>query len=84
MQHTLMQQGMDLLIFGMGAVLVFLTLLVIATVIMSRLVTRFFPDPIVAEPSRAVFSARSNAGVDPAVRSAIEKAILLHRARPRR
>ncbi|WP_041523848.1 OadG family protein [Gilvimarinus agarilyticus] len=81
MQDTLMQQGMDLMIYGMGTVLVFLTLLVIATLIMSRFVMRFFPDPVVAEPSRPAPQAARDAGVDPQVRSAIEKAIKLHRAR---
>ncbi|BFM19940.1 OadG family protein [Gilvimarinus japonicus] len=81
MQDTLMQQGIDLMIYGMGTVLVFLTLLVIATLIMSRFVMRFFPDPVVAEPSRPAIQTGRTAEVDPAVRSAIEKAIALHRAR---
>ncbi|WP_049721295.1 OadG family protein [Gilvimarinus polysaccharolyticus] len=81
MQNILLQQGMDLMIYGMGTVLVFLTLLVIATVIMSRFVTRFFPDPIVAEPLRSAPQAGRDVALDPAIRSAIEKAIELHRAR---
>ncbi|WP_339897308.1 OadG family transporter subunit [uncultured Gilvimarinus sp.] len=81
MQDTLMQQGMDLMIYGMGTVLVFLTLLVIATLIMSKLVMRFFPDPVIAETPRPSRQVAAETGVDPAVRSAIEKAIKLHRAR---
>lgn len=81
MQDTLMQQGMDLMIYGMGTVLVFLTLLVIATLIMSKLVMRFFPDPVIAETRRPSRQVAVETRVDPAVRSAIEKAIKLHRAR---
>lgn len=83
MQNTLMQQGVDLLIYGMGTVLVFLTLLVIATAIMSRLMQRYFPDPVVAESTRphSAVGAGAEVEVEPPLRSAIEKAIKLHRER---
>jgi oxaloacetate decarboxylase gamma subunit len=81
MQNTLMQQGVDLLIYGMGTVLVFLTLLVIATAIMSQLMQRFFPDPVVAEPVRPASPGHADTSVDLTVRHAIEKAIKLHRER---
>lgn len=37
-------QGIELMLAGMGTVFVFLTLLVVATTLMSRLVQRFAPD----------------------------------------
>ena len=33
------------MLYGMGTVVVFLSLLVVSTVAMSRLVTRYFPEP---------------------------------------
>ena len=44
MQETLMQQGWELMIFGMGTVFVFLALLVLSTSIMSALVQRYLPE----------------------------------------
>jgi len=61
MADTLMQQGTDLLLFGMGSVLVFLTMLVIAMVAMSALVRRWFPEPEpVPAKNRASGAAQSS------------------------
>lgn len=78
MQETLLQQGMDLMIYGMGTVLVFLTLLVIATGIMSRLMLRYFPDPVAIEPKK---KERPNSGaqVEPRIQKVIEQALRQHR-----
>ena len=43
MSSDLLVEGVRLMVAGMGAVFVFLTLLVLATVLMSRLVLRFQP-----------------------------------------
>lgn len=40
------QQGLDLMVYGMGSVFVFLTLLVIGTMLMSRAVAKFFPEQV--------------------------------------
>ena len=42
---NLMNEGLTLMVFGMGFVFVFLTLLVFITGLMSRLVERFIPEP---------------------------------------
>lgn len=44
---NLLSEGLSLMVLGMGFVFVFLTLLVIATAGMSRLVTRYGPAPVV-------------------------------------
>lgn len=43
MQNELINQGLTLMLAGMGTVFVFLTVLVIAMTLMSRLVGRFQP-----------------------------------------
>ena len=43
MQQTIIDQGLELMLFGMSTVVLFLTLLVVMTVAMSWLVNRFFP-----------------------------------------
>jgi len=48
--ESLVSQGMDLAIFGMGTVFVFLTLLTLATHGMSLLVQKYEPDEIAITP----------------------------------
>ena len=52
MRETLLQQGVELMLYGMGTVFVFLTILVAATSIMSTLITRFSADE--AAPAAAL------------------------------
>jgi len=79
MQENTLDQGINLMLYGMGSVVVFLTVLVIATVIMSAIVQRFFPQepeslqPIKATPLTGVS--------DPKVIAIIEAAIKQHRAK---
>lgn len=47
----LLAEGISLMLFGMGFVIVFLTLLVIATTIMSRLVMRYEPVAVPVTPA---------------------------------
>jgi oxaloacetate decarboxylase gamma subunit len=47
-QGDIVSQGFELMLYGMGTVVVFLTLLVASTTAMSRLVTRYFPQPEVS------------------------------------
>lgn len=78
MQQTLLDQGLDLLIFGMGTVFVFLTVLVICTFFMSRLVGRYFPEA--PEPVRAS-APMARPPVSARTRAIIEAAIREHRAK---
>ena len=45
MEYSILEQGLDLMLYGMGTVFVFLTVLVFATRAMSALVGRFEPEP---------------------------------------
>jgi oxaloacetate decarboxylase gamma subunit len=45
MDAALLRQGLDLMLVGMGSVFAFLTLLVLATAMMSRLVLRLQDSP---------------------------------------
>ena len=82
MKETLIDQGLNLMLFGMGTVFVFLTILVFATTIMSKLVNRFAPAE--EEPTSAsapVITSKPQTVASPQVISAIEKAIAQHRQR---
>ena len=80
MDESLLQQGLDLMLFGMLTVVLFLSLLVLATSALSALVRRFGPAvPVTAPaaPSRA--TGVPAAGPSPAVVAAITVAIARHR-----
>ncbi len=84
MQQTLIQQGLDLLLYGMGTVFVFLTLLVIGVSLMSAIISRFFVEPE-PEPASASFKAPTNqAPVDGRVLKVVQAAITQHRTKHKR
>jgi oxaloacetate decarboxylase (Na+ extruding) subunit gamma len=79
--ETLLEQGLELMLIGMGVVFSFLILLVILTNLMSWFVNRFFAEeqPALATPPVALPS--SAAAVDATTLRVIEDAIRQHRAR---
>ncbi len=83
MQGTLIDQGFNLMLYGMGTVFVFLTILVFATGFMSRVVQRLSPpaDHSPSPPSQP--PAVETAQVSPQIVQAIQQAIATHRARRR-
>jgi oxaloacetate decarboxylase (Na+ extruding) subunit gamma len=81
--QVLLEQGIDLMLFGMGTVFVFLTLLVLATGLMSSLIQRFFPEPEIEAPlpqNGRLLPAKTVA-VDTKTLSVIKAAIEQHRAK---
>ncbi len=83
MDITLMEQGYQLLFYGMGVVFVFLSLLVVCVSVMSLLVNRFFPEPVqIKKPvTMAKVSLSSvNNTPDPHLLKVIAAAVEQHRA----
>ena len=77
MQTDLIGQGLELMLFGMGTVVVFLMLLVLATSTMSALVRRIAPTP--AQPAEP--EGKPPAAGDPRLLAVITAAIRKHRTR---
>lgn len=81
MHPELLEQGVSLLIYGMGTVFVFLSVLVFAIKAMSALVRTFAGDA--AQTTTAVATARPAdkpaLGIHDDIKSAIEQAIALYR-----
>lgn len=75
----LVTQGLELMIFGMGTVFVFLTMLVFVTGFMSKLVIKYAPEPepVPAKPARKAPAQ----GVDPQLLKVLSAAVKEHRAR---
>jgi len=79
MQSTLIDQGLSLTLFGVGTVFTFLTMMVFATSLMSRLVTKYAPK---TDDTALPESASANvASVDTKTLTIIKKAIAAHRQR---
>ena len=77
MTESIISQGLELMLFGMGTVVVFLTLLVIVTSVMSALLSRYAPAPEVADVDAAVAPASADATLLAVISAAIHK----HRSR---
>jgi oxaloacetate decarboxylase gamma subunit len=78
-EPSLVTQGLELMVFGMGTVFVFLTMLVFVTTIMSRLVLKYAPEPEVVPAKSARKPAQG--GVDPQLLKVLSAAVKEHRAR---
>ena len=61
MESGLVNEGLTLMLVGMGTVFVFLTTLVFAMTLMSRLLLRFQPEPASADISNEEIAAISAA-----------------------
>lgn len=80
MQESIMSEGLGLMVFGMGAVFVFLTVLVLVTICMSSIMARFFPELPEPLPAATVPTAGSATAVDAKTLKVIQAAIDRHRA----
>jgi oxaloacetate decarboxylase gamma subunit len=83
MQGSIVAQGAELMLYGMGTVVVFLALLVLATTFMSRLIAQYFPDPEPpAVPARQSTQEPARpATLDSRIVAAISAAVAQHRKR---
>lgn len=81
MQNELIAQGLSLMSLGMGVVFVFLTLLVLATGAMSKMITHYFPDPLPLTSTSSPPAPSDSSQTDPRILAAIKAAIAEHRAR---
>lgn len=77
----LIEKGLELMLFGMGTVFVFLALLVLCTSQMSSLLQKYLPEEALAEKKSGKRSPGSTAGVDAGTVAAISAAMHLHRAK---
>lgn len=77
----ILAEGFSLLLFGMGFVVVFLTLLVFATSLMSRILVRFEPAPVpvAAKKTGAIAGATAGAANDPALIAVLSAAVKKYR-----
>lgn len=84
-QEDIVAQGIELMLYGMGTVVVFLALLVLITTGMSALIQRFFP--VADAPQVAAVDpgpvASQPAGLNNELVAAITAAIHQHRAATR-
>lgn len=80
MQDSLISQGLDLMMFGMGSVLAFLTVLMLAILAMTGIIRRWLPE---AEPAPAIDQepAPPEQAVDARIVRVIQAAIQQHRAK---
>lgn len=79
MQQDIFQQGFDLMLFGMGTVFLFLTLLVLATTLMSSAITRFFSEELPSETSGSKPAPIAHAVTDPKLIAVLQAAVDQHR-----
>ena len=74
MDNNLVAEAINLTLFGMGFVFVFLALMVVVTTIMSVLVKRFQPNLNLAATANIELSS----GIDEKTETIIKKAINMH------
>jgi len=74
MDNNLLAEAINLTLFGLGFVFVFLTLMVLVTTVMSLLVKRFQPNLNLATTSNIEFSS----DIDEKTETIIKKAIKMH------
>ena len=80
MQESILDQGVNLMLYGMGSVFFFLTVLIVATVAMSAFVQRFFPQAPEPQANAPRPQAPATA-VEPRVVAIIQAAIEQHRSK---
>lgn len=77
--NGLLEDGLGLMVLGMGFVFLFLVILIFATGYMSRLLNHFFPEVAVAATSKPVMGVSPTEAVDPQLVAVITAAVHQHR-----
>lgn len=77
-EPSILQQGLDLMIYGMGIVFLFLLVVVAVVAAMSRAVQRYLPQQEIVTPSKI---SAVQAAASPQVMQAIQAALDQHRQR---
>lgn len=81
-ESTLLEQGLDMMLYGMGSVFVFLFTLVVAIRLMSSLIAKFFPEPLIsADQGASAVASIDSLTTDPLTTKIIQAAIDQHRGR---
>lgn len=81
MSPSLFERGVEVMLLGMGTVIAFLSLLVIAIGLMHRLLERFYPSPVqIAATDGSAANARGTAAKQEVI-VAIAAAVHCHRQR---
>lgn len=81
MDNVILEQGMNLMLYGMGSVFVFLTLLVAGTTLMSGFISKYMPEDEPAEIPKKPALDKQQFAVDPTTLAVIQDAIHQHRAK---
>jgi len=81
MKDTLIEQGLNLMLFGMGTVFIFLTILIFATGAMSSVINRFFPEKAAVTPSKKKPVGQAATSIPPSTLKILQAAIDKHRDR---
>ena len=79
MDSIIITQGLDLMLYGMGTVFTFLTLLVAVTLVMSWLVNRLVPEEMAVISASAQVPLVSET-IEPRIVNAIQAALDKHRS----
>ena len=79
--QDLLLEGVELMLFGMGFVFLFLALLIVCINLLAKLLERFAPAATPAPVRSSATSPKLSDQPEPAVLQAIEQAIKQHRAR---
>ena len=81
MESSIIDRGLDLMLFGMGTVFIFLTVLIFATTAMSAVITRWFPDKVVEAAAPRKRASSPSMVIAPATLSILQAAVDKHRNR---
>lgn len=76
METSIVQMGFNLMLYGMGMVFVFLSILVVCTSLMSKVIQSYFPEP---QPEQLVSSTDVSTAVDTRTIEILQLAIDQHR-----